>query len=236
MFLIQDSIESRFAGLLTDGSTSEGISQFFTSTGAPPVHSAPTVSSFTTHAMKPTALAAQNKANASRTSPIREIAPAPAPAPAPVQASNPTIQDNLLAPVIPTATTTTNSIPKIVVPEKTTTAPVAAPFTAAQPKKHIGYSTIVEKGSLGIGLDLSKMKDGRAAVARFKQFPEGNPNPAALAVPKIMAGDIIAAVNGKACNSFAEAVAAIRSADAGSLELTFLREATTEVNNSNDID
>ena len=37
--MIEDSTGKKFVGLLTDGSASEGISKFFTSTGPPAVHS-----------------------------------------------------------------------------------------------------------------------------------------------------------------------------------------------------
>jgi hypothetical protein len=39
--LLQDATDKKYVGLLTDGSATTGISQFFSSTGPPPIHSEP---------------------------------------------------------------------------------------------------------------------------------------------------------------------------------------------------
>ena len=71
--------------------------------------------------------------------------------------------------------------------------------------------TVVMKGPHGIGLDISKGPDGRCLVQRFKDMPDGAPNPAAASRPAIKPGDIISSVNGIACPTFMDAVKAIKS-------------------------
>jgi C-terminal processing protease CtpA/Prc len=83
-------------------------------------------------------------------------------------------------------------------------------------------TTAVEKGELGIGLDLGKAKTGQGQVLRLKEFPPDVVNPASLCNPAIQVGDVIVAVNGVACESLAESVKIIRAA-VGSVQLTFER-------------
>ena len=83
--------------------------------------------------------------------------------------------------------------------------------------------TVVIKGPHGIGLDISKAPDGRTLVQRFKDMPDGLPNPAAACKPPIKPGDVIAAVNGVACPTFMDAVKAIKSS-AERVQLTLERD------------
>lgn len=71
--------------------------------------------------------------------------------------------------------------------------------------------TVVVKGSLGIGLDLSSTADGRAVIRRLKAMPPGVVNPATLCHPPTMPGDIIIAVNNSPYSTLSDTVAAIKS-------------------------
>lgn len=84
-------------------------------------------------------------------------------------------------------------------------------------------TTCVEKGELGIGLDLGKSKTGQGLVLRFKDFPPEVVNPASLCNPAIAVGDVIVAVNGVPCASLSETVKIIRSTE-GVIQLTLERE------------
>lgn len=89
--------------------------------------------------------------------------------------------------------------------------------------RKVYVTTAVEKGELGIGLDLGKSKTGQAQVLRLKEFPPEAVNPATLCNPPIQVGDVIVAVNGVQCASLAEAVKVIRAA-VGLVQLTLERE------------
>lgn len=224
IYLIQDSIEKKFAGLLTDGSeTNAGISSFFTSTGAPPTHASSSSSSSTifkasspSHppqaaAAAATAPAAKSSSNstssaptvaaAAAVSPPKPVA-APVPAPAPVAAPRP---DNM-----PT-------------PPSSGAAAAATTSPASFQQKQI-VTTTVEKGDLGIGLDLAKTADGGVCIVRFKEFPAGSPpNPATLCNPPILPGDVIVGVNTASCRQFADVVKNIRGLSNGKVSLVLER-------------
>jgi hypothetical protein len=72
-------------------------------------------------------------------------------------------------------------------------------------------NTIVLKGPHGIGLDISKAADGRTVIQRFKDMPDGVPNPALASVPPIKPGDVIIAVNDTPSPLFMETVKLIKS-------------------------
>lgn len=76
----------------------------------------------------------------------------------------------------------------------------------------VRVETVVVKGSMGIGLDISaSAESGRAVVRRFKNMPPGVVNPATNCDPPIVPADIIVAVNGRDCSQLGEVVAAIKS-------------------------
>lgn len=107
-------------------------------------------------------------------------------------------------------------------------APPPVPTTAAPPvsspaPRKIYVTTFVEKGELGLGLDLGKAKTGHGQVLRFKELPPGVVNPASLCDPPIMIGDVILGVNRTRCDTLSDAVKVIRGAS-GRIELTFERE------------
>jgi C-terminal processing protease CtpA/Prc len=83
--------------------------------------------------------------------------------------------------------------------------------------------TAVDKGEQGIGLDLGKTKEGAASVLRLKDFPPDVVNPASLCSPAILPGDVIVAVNGQPCATFADAVKLIRATGSGKVQLTLER-------------
>jgi C-terminal processing protease CtpA/Prc len=89
--------------------------------------------------------------------------------------------------------------------------------------RKIYVTTSVEKGELGIGLDLGKSRSGQGQVLRLKEFPPEAVNPASQCNPPIAVGDVIVAVNGQACDTLAESVKIIRGA-VGVVQLTFERE------------
>ena len=113
---------------------------------------------------------------------------------------------------------------------KSTTAPATAPELSASssvrrysapnalpdkvaPVRSDGVSIIVTtilKGPHGIGLDISKGSSGRTVVQRFKELPDGAPNPALMCDPAIRPGDIIIGVNGAPCVTFMETVKMIK--------------------------
>jgi C-terminal processing protease CtpA/Prc len=97
----------------------------------------------------------------------------------------------------------------------------ATPSGPAAPSTVI-INTNVVKGELGIGLDLGKAPDGRVAVQKLKEMPEGIVNPASVCNPPIQPGDLIIAVNGQACGSFVDCVKALRALT-GNIQLTLER-------------
>jgi hypothetical protein len=86
----------------------------------------------------------------------------------------------------------------------------------------IVITTTVEKGPLGIGLDLCKSASGMGQVLKMKEFPPDVANPALLSTLAIQVGDVIVAVNGMQCPSLSETVKVIRSAE-GKIQLTLER-------------
>lgn len=89
--------------------------------------------------------------------------------------------------------------------------------------RKVYVTTFVEKGELGIGLDLGKNKAGQGQVLRFKEFPPEVVNPASLCSPSILIGDVIIGVNRIQTVSLSDAVKVIRGA-IGTIELTLERE------------
>lgn len=108
------------------------------------------------------------------------------------------------------------SLPSQAPPPVPTTAPPPAP-------RKVYVTTFVEKGELGLGLDLGKNRTGHGQVLRFKEFPPGVVNPASLCNPPIIVGDVIIGVNRTRCDTLSDAVKVIRGAT-GTIELTFERE------------
>jgi membrane-associated protease RseP (regulator of RpoE activity) len=53
---------------------------------------------------------------------------------------------------------------------------------------------------------------GKAVVLRFKDFPANVINPATVASPAILVGDLIVGVNDEKCETFNDVVKIIRSA------------------------
>lgn len=104
--------------------------------------------------------------------------------------------------------------------ERRTSATPQQPGSAAAKRR---VTTSVDKGEHGIGLDLGKSAAGEAQVLRLKDFPTGIVNPASLCNPPMLPNDVIVAVNGQSCATFADAVRLIRAANNGKLQLTLER-------------
>lgn len=89
------------------------------------------------------------------------------------------------------------------------------------------FSTMIMKGEQGMGLDLGKTKltwdQGRSLVLRFKDFPNGEVNPALRCNPAIHIGDVIIAVNDISCETLSDAVKVIRGLSIGNVKLTLER-------------
>ena len=89
------------------------------------------------------------------------------------------------------------------------------------------FSTMIMKGEQGMGLDLGKTKltwdQGRSLVLRFKDFPNGEVNPALRCNPAIHIGDVIIAVNDIPCETLSDAVKVIRGLSIGNVKLTLER-------------
>ena len=209
MYLIQDAVDTKFAGLLTDGSVSTGISQFFTSSGLPPSHSSS--GSTSTDYSNPFVKKKDNPPAAAPT-----VVPAPAPAAAAAAA----------APSPPKQQQPRASVPGR--PATTNTSAAAASSSSL-------VTTTVMKGDLGIGLDLEKSTRGLGRVLRFKAFPDGAVNPATQSTPAIQPGDEIVGVNGTRVGSFAEAVKLIRAAPTGQM-LQLMLERCSDSSGGDDLD
>ena len=124
---------------------------------------------------------------------------------------------------IPTPLPAAASVPvPRVAPPPVPAAPAPALAQADQSTPKTQVVTRVEKGELGIGLDLGKAKTGQAQVLRLKEFPPEVVNPASLCNPAIRVGDVIVGVNGEPCTSRPEAVKVIRAA-VGVVQLTLER-------------
>lgn len=96
------------------------------------------------------------------------------------------------------------------------------PAASAPPVGARNLTTTIIKSEHGIGLDLGKSKDGLAQVLKLKDMPAGAQNPATACSVPMAAGDVIVAVNGNKCASFADTVKLIRASE-GSVTLTFSR-------------
>jgi len=228
IYLIQDASDTKFAGLLTDGSVQEGINEMFagklsySTQGAlsnekvafSPFHPNPTAAAASAPAPAPAPAVSRSTGGAGAGTPMpppmrssvgampyRGATSAPIPTPLPAAASVPV--PRVAPPPVPAAP-----------------APALAQADQSTPKTQV--VTRVEKGELGIGLDLGKAKTGQAQVLRLKEFPPEVVNPASLCNPAIRVGDVIVGVNGEPCSSLAEAVKVIRAA-VGVLQLTLER-------------
>lgn len=208
LYLIQDSLDSKFAGLLllTDGnSTNPGLSHFFTSTGAPPVYST-----------------SDNTPSRPKSTVAAPSAPAQ-PLPQPISSSSGSTRQP------PVASSSTMQQPQqeqqsTLQRERRSSAQSVAPVSSqAGGSARRRVTTSVEKGDLGIGLDLGKSPAGEAQVLRLKELPPGVVNPASLSVPAILPMDVIVAVDGQPCATFAEAVKLIRATGLGKVQLTLER-------------
>lgn len=204
VYLIQDAMDTKFAGLLTDGTVATGISEFFTSTGVPPAHSAS---------------ASNNPFNDDPPEFIKKNMKAdPTPAP---PAESPSVKPNKSRSSslnVPGEKERRSSEPVLSVP---TGVPVRRQSETTHQQK-VTIITAVTKGAHGIGLDLTRTKTGEAQIMRLKEMPPNIQNPATLSDPAFQAGDVIVAVNGVNCPTFNEVVAAIRSGE-GKINLTLDR-------------
>ena len=252
MYLIQDSSDTKFAGLLTNGPLSEGIAEMFNSksyfsgAGSPfGGSSTPAASPFGSGPAKPagapaTAAATATPAASASARPVSSARPVPSVG-APATAANTSETARRLsvptagsgaAPVANNSNTSAadaarrNSLPAgNAMPPPPPPQPMSVPGSPppSTPRRVTTFTTSVEKGELGIGLDLGKSKTGLGLVLRLKEFPADTINPASVCNPPIYAGDVIIAVNGISCSSLSETVKIIRAA-AGALQLTFERE------------
>ncbi len=217
-FLIQDAADTRFVGLLTDGSAEGGISQYFSSNtsahstqfggffpgGQAPV--APTPPSTSTAAAPASAASASASSASSTTKSTSSSKPGVvAPSVGGGGGGGVTSQPS---------TKSTDATPSTKTLSKATVNPVVSGKTKIRTK--------VTKGENGIGLDLSKTPEGGVMITRLKEMAAGVINPASLCNPAILAGDIIVGVNGEACFLFADVVKAIRGG-VGIIELVLER-------------
>jgi len=215
IFLIEDSSDKRFVGLLTDGSARK-LSEVFSSPSkessnppSEPAYSVPNASSHTSSSNP-----VQQPASTQRMS---------MPPPQPQQQKdrhslhhNPSVARTSLASGafdhLPAASSTTPA----------PAPPVAPPAAVIQNSGPKIIRTSVIKGEYGIGLDLGKDSNGGIVIHRLKDMP-GVVNPASLCNPQIVPGDKIIEVNGEKCYSFPECVQQLRSA-VGKITLTLERE------------
>ena len=208
MFLLEDASDAKFAGLLTDGSMSN---VFGDETSSKPMNSdAPVSNPFNTNTNT-------NGSNTSVGSP----------------------------PVVPVAATRKNVVPalrpsSIIRPGSRTTTPPPPPVTNTNtntntkptpviavtrppPQMTSKFNVSIEKSTHGIGLDISKNQTtGGTSITRLKELPIGITNPAAICIPKLLAGDNIIAVNNITCLTFSACVKCIRASE-GIVTLTIER-------------
>jgi hypothetical protein len=207
VYLIQDSSDKKFAGLLTDGSDMS----LFASTGLnnQSTSSASRFSSRSAGARRPS-----SNTNSTYTQAASGVEPAPVPAPVPRPVSTAT-------PTPAAASSTARQAAGR--PASTSMSKPAAGSVAPQTTSGAQIlTTTIAKGEHGIGLDLGKSKEGLAQVLKLKDMPAGVQNPAMVCSVPMAAGDIITAVNGNSCASFADTVKLIRSSE-GTVTLTFRR-------------
>lgn len=215
-FLIQDANDTRFVGLLTDGSTGAPMSDLFSSTKAHKAEETGRRSSFMPNMANPPIPqppVAQPPPRQSTSAPT--AAPVAPPSAAPSSSAAPAPR----ASVAPTP-------PQPPQPQSTTQPSSRLSTSSVAPPQPISSTIIINtnvvKGELGIGLDLGKAPDGRVAVQKLKEMPEGVINPASVCVPPIQPGDLIIAVNGQPCGSFVDCVKALRALT-GTIQLTLER-------------
>ena len=89
------------------------------------------------------------------------------------------------------------------------------------------FSTVIEKGAYGLGLDLAKAPDGGTTFLQYKAVSaaQGGPNLALKADPTLLKGDTIVGVNGERWDTFAETVKALRSSGGAEVHLELERAA-----------
>jgi hypothetical protein len=238
VYLIQDAMDVKFAGLLTDGSVQQGINEMFTGKqyyNAQGPLSDGKISGSPFDAKPAAAPARPPPARASAGAMPSSAAPTVPPVPAPAVASTeerrrlsvpsapaPTMpgQGDIASRRMSTPASAAAAHPTAPVPMQSAPPP---PPPASTATRKIYVTTTVAKGELGIGLDLGKAKTGQGQVLRLKEFPPDVVNPASVCNPAIQVGDVIVAVNGVACESLAESVKIIRAA-VGSVQLTFERD------------
>lgn len=254
VYLIQDSLDKKFAGLLTDGSVTAGINELLSGkqyygsqgplagggsitsspfearpTSAPAPRPPPVRAGAATMPGQAAAITTNSRASAvaADVAARRQSVPHLPPGASNIAAAAPdTRRMSMPSPAAP------------VIPSHTaaTTTPVATssmPPVASLAQTSLPQSdthkalvtTTVRKGELGIGLDLGKSKTGQGQVLRFKDLPAEVVNPASLCNPPILVGDVIVAVNSVPCASLSETVKIIRSAE-GVIQLTLEREVT----------
>ena len=227
MYLIADAQESKFVGLLTDGSAGgSSLSAFFTSTGAPPVYT--TGDARASVNLDPATITHLVLSDTDRSAPSATTsASAAGSTPRPVSYSanrsstdqwandNNTVYDS--SPFGEDTSSKRHSLPI-----NTSSAANLPPPPPPPPPSKVKITTSVVKGENGIGLDLGKGKDGEATVLKLKDFGPGIVNPASLCNPPILPGDVIVAVNGVPCLLFADAVKLIRGSE-GTIKLTLER-------------
>ena len=221
-YLIEDSSEQRFSGLITDGST---ISFAAASSSSPSSSSGSASSSWS-----------------NSFSSLRSGAPAPNRNLTTSLTRNPLIKASG-----PVTSSSSSSSGPVVAGSIPVTANEEVKQEVAEPTR---FQTLISKSSLGLGLELSRCKrTNRARIARFKDFNgqimlsllflcENSyylgvieykqdvvvENPALLCSPALQVGDVIVSVDQVDCPTFDDAVARIRDVPVGAqLLLSLLR-------------
>ena len=88
------------------------------------------------------------------------------------------------------------------------------------------FTVSIEKSSHGLGLEIVSTPQNGTLIEKLKVMPDGVANPAAACNPKIIAGDMIIAVNGIKSNDFKTTVQNIRNCG-NTVSLTLRRDRTT---------
>ena len=224
-YLIEDSSEQRFSGLITDGST---ISFAAASSSSPSSSSGSGSASSSWSNSFPS---------------LRSGAPAPNRNQTTSHTRNPLIKAS--GPV--TSSSSSGPVVGSIPPTATATANEEVKQEVAEPTR---FQTLILKSPLGLGLELSRCKrTNRARIARFKDFNgqimlsllflcENSyylgvieykqdvvvENPALLCSPALHVGDVIVSVDQVDCPTFDDAVARIRDVPVGAqLVLSLLR-------------
>jgi hypothetical protein len=234
VFLLEDSSEKRYVGLLSyDAGSAPQSGSPFTSAGS--IFASDDQSRRSSQAAFPASSPSKDYARAAVT-PVGSATPPPvrtssnpfddrqsAPIPQPSKiiklvnsSQSTTVAGNVQAP-----TARKESLPpQPQIVAKDTTAEETPTTTRPSTVK---FATVVVRGEHGLGLDLEKTAEGGAAVKRIKDMP-GVVNPAQICYPPIKEGDTIIGVNGKKCHVFADVVKEIR-ASGGSIEIGIERKA-----------